>query len=458
MRRTALLVHPWICDYAAYDFWIQPLGLLFVGGFLAGRGWQVHLADALAGGRDPQRRRWDGTSAFLSVPLPDPLPPPPGRGPGRSYRRYGIPLAEFERRIEQIRAPDAILVSLQMTYWYPALDQALGVLTRVHPAVPIYLGGGYATLARSHAALRPGLTALVSSRNPLPALTQLCGLLGEDAPRADEVAGLTARWSLCEELPHAPVMTSWGCPFHCPYCATAGTFGPWRPRSHEAILEELQALSCDLRAEHLACYDDALLHQAGEHFLPLARKLVLAGLGAERFRWHFPNAVHARWIDREVAAALRQLGAATLWLGAESCDAGFLARTGGKVTPAEVERALSALEAQGARPRQLGAYLLAGVPGLPDESVARAMDRLHGLGLHIALASYSPIPGTPFFASLAAEEPRLEADPLWQNNTRREMDAPGRWESLRAQARDLNRRLDQDGLPDPGLGPTVSGT
>ena len=30
----ALLVNPWICDFAAYDLWLRPYGLLRVGAVL----------------------------------------------------------------------------------------------------------------------------------------------------------------------------------------------------------------------------------------------------------------------------------------------------------------------------------------------------------------------------------------------------------------------------------------
>ena len=31
MGKNILLVNPWIHDFAAYDFWLKPLGLLYLG-------------------------------------------------------------------------------------------------------------------------------------------------------------------------------------------------------------------------------------------------------------------------------------------------------------------------------------------------------------------------------------------------------------------------------------------
>jgi len=440
-RRRALLVHPWICDYAAYDFWIQPLGLLFTGGFLRSRGWRVDLVDALAGARESGRRRWDGTAPFTSTVIPDPLPLPEGGG-RRRFRRYGVPADEFERRLARVARPDAILVSLQMTYWYPALETAIKALGRVHPGVPVFLGGGYASLLPEHAAARPGVRAVVSGRRPESAFARLCRLLGEPPPSAQEARRAPAAWDVCGEVPHAAVLTSWGCPFRCTYCATPRSFPGWHPRPAEVVAAELRGLAGRPRLRDLACYDDALLHRREEHFLPLAAALAKAGFGADRFRWHFPNGLHARWLDRPVVAALRDLGAATVWLGIESCDPVFQKEWGGKVAREDVERALAAFEAERFRPRHLGAYLLAGLPGLDGESVLRSMERLHALGLRVAVATFSPIPGTPEFERAATADPRLREQPLRQNNTRREIEAGAEARILRRRARELNARLD----------------
>jgi len=42
-----LLVNPWIYDFAAYDLWLRPYGLLRLGGLLRTRGYRVALLDLL---------------------------------------------------------------------------------------------------------------------------------------------------------------------------------------------------------------------------------------------------------------------------------------------------------------------------------------------------------------------------------------------------------------------------
>ena len=68
--------------------------------------------------------------------------------------------------------------------------------------------------------------------------------------------------------------------------------------------------------------------------------------------------------------------------------------------------------------RQLGSYVLA---GLPDQSVAEVVESMLfvlKLGIRVSLASFSPIPGTPYWQQ-AVEEGLLpeDADPLLTNNS-----------------------------------------
>ena len=43
-----LLINPWITDFATYNLWIKPLGLLYVASFLRARGFRITLLDCLS--------------------------------------------------------------------------------------------------------------------------------------------------------------------------------------------------------------------------------------------------------------------------------------------------------------------------------------------------------------------------------------------------------------------------
>ena len=42
-----LLINPWIYDFAAYDLWSQPLGLLYIASYLRRAGYQISYIDCL---------------------------------------------------------------------------------------------------------------------------------------------------------------------------------------------------------------------------------------------------------------------------------------------------------------------------------------------------------------------------------------------------------------------------
>ena len=42
-----LLINPWIYDFAAYDMWTEPLGLLYIAGLLRENGYRINLINCL---------------------------------------------------------------------------------------------------------------------------------------------------------------------------------------------------------------------------------------------------------------------------------------------------------------------------------------------------------------------------------------------------------------------------
>jgi hypothetical protein len=47
MNRNVLLINPWIYDFAAYDFWNKPIGLLALASLLRMNGANVFFLDCL---------------------------------------------------------------------------------------------------------------------------------------------------------------------------------------------------------------------------------------------------------------------------------------------------------------------------------------------------------------------------------------------------------------------------
>ena len=180
MKQSLILINPWIYDFAAYDLWSKPLGLLYLAGYLRGCGFNIHLIDcldvhhpALKNSAQPVRRPY-GTGRFLreKAPRPSALKHVP-----RSYSRYGIPKQLFVNALREAKQPDAILVTSLMTYWYPGVREAIAVAREVHPRTPILLGGIYARLCEGHATATSGADRVVTGTSLQDMAKLLDGLL-----------------------------------------------------------------------------------------------------------------------------------------------------------------------------------------------------------------------------------------------------------------------------------------
>jgi radical SAM superfamily enzyme YgiQ (UPF0313 family) len=174
-------------------------------------------------------------------------------------------------------------------------------------------------------------------------------------------------------------------------------------------VEEI-ALCAQRGIRHFAFYDDALLLEAEKHLVPILEGVL--DLDRPVF-FHTPNGIHAGGVDAQVAALMRHAGFASIRLSLETTDADRQRVTGGKVTTAAFERAVANLRAAGFSPEELGAYILAGVPGQRLADVETSVRFVHHLGVQAKLALFSPIPGTPD-GDLALWP---GADPLLHNNT-----------------------------------------
>ncbi len=422
----ALLVNPWIYDFAAYDLWANPLGLLSLGALLREAGWETRLLDcldrhhpALGPAAPPERPFHVGKFPAVEVEKPAPL-----RGIPRRYKRYGLPREIVERELAQAPPPDLILVTSGMTYWYPGVVEIIGLLREAFPRAPLALGGIYATLCPEHARLHCRPDALVAGE----AETQLAGLAGRMTgfplrlppalERADpgDLADLPRpAWELLRSRRALAIETSRGCPYACSYCASKLLHPRYRRKPPAKVAEEIEWAVSTLGAEDFAFYDDALLFQPGEHFLRIAAEIARRGI---RARFHTPNGLFADRITPEVAGAMRAMGVATLRLSLETTNANRLAQWNRRPRLAEFTAAVRALQAVGYSREQIGVYLLCGAPGQTMEEIRESVEFVLALGASPRLAEYSPIPGAPEWERARALTPLpLGEEPLYHNNS-----------------------------------------
>jgi radical SAM superfamily enzyme YgiQ (UPF0313 family) len=404
-----LLLNPWIYDFAAHNLWTEPLGLLTVGAVLRTCGYEVTLIDCLASHPGAPRSRPNGSGKFLKTELPKPdllafIP--------RRFGRYGLPLDQFESALAAVPSPDLVMVTSGMTYWYPGVVEAVARVRAHFGAVPVALGGVYATLCPDHARRCSGADTVITGPGVIAALRWADALTGRDSDpdrHADPGVWPAPAHELAERS-YAGVLTSWGCPYRCTYCASRRLHPAYVRREPTAVVAELVA--CIERGVHdVAFYDDALLLDAQEHLVPLLEGVLAHGRMPLRF--HTPNGLHARHVTADLAALMRRAGFATVRLSLETINPYRQRATGAKVSTDDVARAVRHLRAAGFGASEVGVYILVGLPGQPLAEAEETVRFVHRLGVQAKLALFSPIPGTPDGDRALPEG----ADPLLHNDT-----------------------------------------
>ncbi len=421
MPPSLILINPWIHDFAAYDLWSKPLGLLDLATQLIHHGFDVRLIDCLdvhhPRMRDfdkarPKRRAY-GTGKFwrTGIPAPEPL-----RGTKRPYSRYGIAPDIFAQELTSMGEPAAILITSLMTYWYPGVFEAVREAKKIYPDVPVILGGIYARLCEVHARRHSGADRVVTAPGTKPLLTTL-ETFGISPPRPDPPPDgpLFPAFDQLTRIDYVCIQTASGCPYRCRYCAS-GFLNP-NPvrRAPGDVLAEILHWHHAFGVRDFAFYDDALLVNSERH-----ASRILEGLRAHDLplRFHTPNALHVSEITPPIAKLMADTGFRTIRLGLETADATLHEQLDQKVGRGDFERAVAHLFEAGFTPNDVGAYILI---GLPDQSVESILETLHLVkksGAIPFLAEYSPIPHTPLWdRAIKVSSYDIRAEPLFHNNT-----------------------------------------
>lgn len=462
-----LLVNPWITDFAAYDFWLKPMGLLYLAAVLRREGYGVRLVDCMdrahpallawQGLERPAQQRWS-TGKFVRTPIAKPVC---YRHVPRIYARYGLPLEIFKRLCQEGARPDAILVTSGMTYWYPGVHEAIAVLRELFPRTPILLGGIYATLCTEHARQHADADIVIAgeAEHMIGDLIQAAvhgnaageGLVRENLALDDLPF---PAFDLYPNLPYATIMTSRGCPLKCTFCASRIVSGQYRWRAIENVMAELDWLHAGLGVREFAFYDDALLTNRDRHFLPLCERIIAKNLQST---FHTPNGLQVKFIDANTAQLMYRAGFKTVRLAYESGSEERQRDMSKKVSNASFAQGVAHLRAAGFGPHELDAYVLMGLPGQSFDEVIASMAYVHSLKVGIRLAAFSPIPGTIDFArAVERNELAFDADPLLTNNSILPIAADATFARLALLAKQLNAHLLQTGRPMDSFGDLVT--
>ncbi|MHC5182621.1 MAG: B12-binding domain-containing radical SAM protein [Planctomycetota bacterium] len=385
MKPKILLVNPPIYDFAAYDFWLKPYGMLRVGGLLRPFAelslfdYTDRLHPAFAPAIKAKTDRFSkGPYPFERIPNPTSLKDIP-----RYYRRFGMPRKVFHDFLSKNNSFDFVLIQTVMTYWTPGYREVIEDIRQFCPKAKIVLGGFYATACCDHAKSL-GADTVIAGDN----LDPLWKLIGQKPPAEPQ----TPAWKLYPKLEAAVMTLTHGCPFKCSYCYVPQSGRKFKARPLNECLAELKHL-VNLGAKNIAFYDDALLYQPEQIITPFLQAVIDNRIDVN---FHTPNAMHARFITPELSDLMVRAGFKTFYLGFESRSEAFHKKTGsGKVVSDELAAAVEYLKAAGADPNLICAYEILGHPLGDVQQLEESMRFANSLGIRIMLSDFSPIPGTP---------------------------------------------------------------
>ena len=406
-----LLVNPPIYDFAAYDLWAKPLGLLYLSSILKRQQMDVEFFDYMDRNYPnipQQKSNKYGCGHYIQQEIEK---PEVISNIKRKYHRFGIPTDIAENFFQHIEKPDIIIIGSIMTYWYLGVIEVSNLLKKIFPDIPIILSGIYATLCNEHAkTIKTIDDVVIGSFDNFSPIFEKYNINIELNSNFERFP--LPDYSFYKKKEYIVLKTSIGCPFKCNYCAqyilNNNTYTIKNPLK---IKEEIYQLADEENIQNIAFYDDALIFNSDKLIKVLLKEVNKDG---KKFYFHTPNGLHARFLDQELAELMFSAKFIQPRFSLETSNSQEQKNSNNKVNNSEYERTIKYLNDVGYKKGEYITYLLIGMPGQNIENIKESIKYVHNLGSKISLSEYSPIPYTKDWQALPQE---LKKDPLTQNNT-----------------------------------------
>jgi len=415
---SILLINPWITDFAAYNLWAEPLGLYYIASILREAGARVNYINCLVSSHNKNPRpKENGCSKYIRrvIEKPDCLLSIP-----RHFAIYGMGDEEFILKLRSAELPDAVLITSLMTYWYPGAFRVIKLVRSVlGGGIPIILGGIYTKLCKAHAYRRAKADFIYTEDDPFSLLVLIERISGKEFGKYPCLHSFAEYPLPMHELHKGmnffALLTRRGCPYRCSYCASPILCSEFTGRIKSNVISEIVKYTKYLATKNIAFYDDALLVGPEHHIVPILEEI------SESFRglsFYLPNGVHASLITPRIAQLFSLAGIKTVRIGLETANENLQDKMGKKTTNIEYVKAVHYLREAGYQRKDLGTYIMAGLPGQTADDVDASIDFVYRAGGSPYLSYFSPIPGTKIWKEATRTSPfPIEREPLFQNNT-----------------------------------------
>jgi radical SAM superfamily enzyme YgiQ (UPF0313 family) len=450
-----LLINPPVYDFAAYDLWSKPLGLLYLSTILKNQNTEISFLDymdrysPLMPKENVSRETFHnsyGCGHYLKKEI---AKPKALKNIPRKFSRYGLPEELAKEFLKSLKKPDLIIITSIMTYWYMGIFEVIDTIIEIFPKTPIALGGIYASLCREHFLdkikkdykekikvfcienNKISKEDLSVSRETLPIFLikgNLSNLdivfhtvFGKAKIKSSALSSVQNQKYDFSQYPapdfsyynkkYAVLRMSMGCPFRCVYCAQNIICGDNFIAKHPNIIfnEILDFARSGIK--NIVFYDDALLYQSNLYIKPLLKMIIKNNLD---IKIHTPNGLHVNFLDLELAELMKKAGFIMPRFSLETSDPDLQKNTGGKVNNSGFEKAVEILKKAGFAKGEFIIYLLMGIKGQSLQEVEKTIRYVNDLGGIISLSEYSVIPQTKDFENI---DKKFILEPLYHNKS-----------------------------------------
>jgi radical SAM superfamily enzyme YgiQ (UPF0313 family) len=191
------------------------------------------------------------------------------------------------------------------------------------------------------------------------------------------------------------MVTTRGCPYHCNWCAKPIWGQRYNSRSPENVARELKWLKETHHPDHIWFADDILGLKPG--WLEKFASLVQESDAVVPFKC----LQRADLVTERTAAALKQAGCKTVWVGAESGSQKILDAMDKGDSVNDIHRATRLLQQEGI---EVGFFLQFGYPGEDWQDIQCTLQMVReSMPDDIGISVSYPLPGTRFFERVKLE-------------------------------------------------------
>ncbi len=394
-----LLVNPYIYDFTAFDLWLRPLGLLYIASIIKKyTNAEIYWIDVLDRFQDHSlnKSKEDGRGKFHReiVDKPEIYKTIP-----RNYSRYGMPVDNFIEKLNKLPDINIILITTLMTYWIDGINFTIEKLRERFPKTKIFVGGLLPTLLNSNIKKYIKADSFIKGHGEEKVLKIIKDNNGKiyNHPDFSYIDNLPfPLYELLANKKYLPLMTSRGCLYNCSYCASKFLNEHFIERSYKKIIEEIYYMYDKYKTEHFIIFDDAFLVNKETRFLKVFNEII-KNLDV---KFHTPNGIHAKEVDKETAEMLYKSGFKTIRLSFESINPEILSKSSNKVTIKEMIEAVNNLEKAGFKRKEIECYILFGIFEQKTENIIKSLDFVKEQGIIPHLSYFSPVPQTTDFLNL----------------------------------------------------------